>query len=166
MSKNTPKKIVEKVSAVLRNRNTYHLGLVQAKAYRMLKQQTTEALIHLDISTIEWAFLGLLYERPKAVRASVVAEDLGVEAPFVTLIIKKLKKRSLIELKEDAHDSRVKLLCLTSKGKQFVQSTEIHVREVMRPLVQGIDLSDLATYIAVLEQIIQNVQKRAVLDEK
>ncbi len=151
--------IFKKISAAARNTTTYRIGLLQAKAYRVLKQHTAKALEPLDISTIEWAFLGLLTETPAGIRAAVAAEELGVEAPFVSALLKKLEKKQLIDAAEDTTDSRAKLLRLTKKGEAFVASTEQHLRAAMRPLVAGVSLSDLLAYISVLEAISKHREK-------
>jgi DNA-binding MarR family transcriptional regulator len=150
------KGIVGKVSAVMRNRKTYQIGLLQAKAYRILKQHTSSALEPMQISTTEWAFLGLLYDQENAVRASFVAEELGVEAPFITVLLKKLKTRGLVTSYEDPDDNRAKLLCLTTEGRQFVIETEIIVLNKIRLLARDAGINNVAGYISVLESIIEN----------
>jgi DNA-binding MarR family transcriptional regulator len=162
MKERTKKGIVAKVGAVIRNRKTYQIGLLQAKAYRILKQHTSNALEHLNISTTEWALLGFLNDQPKAIRANVVAEVLGVEPPFVTVLIKKLEKQGLLSIEADASDNRSKLIELSAKGTAFVGETELYVRDKMRPLAQGTGLTDIAGYVAVLERIIENASQ----DEK
>ncbi len=152
--------IFKKISAAARNTTTYRIGLLQAKTYRVLKQHTAKALEPLGISTIEWAFLGLLTETPSGIRAAVAAQELGVEAPFISALLKNLEKKQLIESGADKTDSRAKLLHLTKKGEAFVQSTEQHLRSAMRPLVAGISLSDLLAYITVLEAISKNREKK------
>jgi DNA-binding MarR family transcriptional regulator len=156
MKERTKKGIVAKVGAVIRNRKTYQIGLLQAKAYRILKQYTTNALQHLNISTTEWALLGFLNDQPKPVRASVIAEVLGVEPPFVTVLIKKLEKQGLVSIQPDPNDNRSKLLELSAEGTEFVGKTELYLRDKMRPLAQGTGLSDVAGYVSVLERIIEN----------
>jgi DNA-binding MarR family transcriptional regulator len=156
MSERKGKGIVGKLQAMIRNRKTYQIGLLQAKAYRILKHHTTEALAPLNISTTEWAFLGLLYDAETSIRASTAAEELGVEAPFITVLIKKLTHQGLVTTKTDKDDSRVKLLSLTPKGRTFVVDTEVYVRNKVRPLGKGAGISDIAGYVAVLESIIQN----------
>ena len=87
--------ILEKLKRASYNRKTYRVGLLQAKAYRILKSRTTKILEPFDISTIEWAFLGLLYDKA-SLRTKVAARELGVEAPFITALVSSLKKRSFV----------------------------------------------------------------------
>ncbi|MBA3733528.1 MarR family transcriptional regulator [Patescibacteria group bacterium] len=148
--------IIHKIQAAAQNRKTYRIGLLQAKAYRVLKHYTSKVLSEYKISTIEWAFLGLLYDAPKGMRSSVVANELGVEAPFITQIVKKLEKTDFILEKEDEKDSRAKILSLTKEGVKFVDITEVKLREVMRPLVKDVSPGALMSYIEVMQSIIKN----------
>jgi MarR family transcriptional regulator for hemolysin len=152
--------IFRKVQAAVRNTKTYKIGLLQTKAYRILKQHTDDLLNHLEITSTEWAFLGLLYDHDTGIRAMDAASELGVEAPFVTVLVKKLEKQSLVETEEDKNDSRVKRICLTLSGRKFVQETEEYLRKEMRVLIKGGNISDISSYITVLELIIQNAPEK------
>ena len=147
--------IFKKLTSAVHNRTTYRVGLIQAKAYRILKQKTTALLKPYDLSTIEWAFLGLLFDN-HTVRPTTAAEELGVEAPFVTVMTSRLKKKGLIITQKDASDSRAKILVLTPLGKAFVERIEGVVRGQMRPIIEGASTTDLIGYLATLERIIAN----------
>ena len=152
---------IKKIQMAARTTTTYRVGLLQAKTYRALKQYTTAALAHLDITTVEWAFLGLLYDAPKGMRASEAAAELGVEAPFITVLHKKLGKKKLVEAKQDENDTRAKVLFLSKEGRAFVAETEIYLRDKMRPLVSGSSMRDILAYISVLQTINKNSSKKS-----
>lgn len=152
--------IIQKIKAAFNNRTTYRIGLLQAKAYRVLKQHTGKNLQHKNISTIQWAFLGLLNDFQDGVRANIAASELGVEAPFVTEMFRGLKEKKLVEAKPDPTDSRAKLLCLTEEGKKFVSLTEAELRSQMRFLVKGVSANDLTSYLTVLEKIVENYEQQ------
>ena len=133
------------------------MGLLQARAYRVLKQETADILKPLGVTTIEWAFLGLLYDK-RALRMKDAAHELGVEAPFVTAMITRLMDQGWVEECRDEDDSRVKLLSLSPKGREFVPKTEALVRSHIRHLVDGVHPRDLVGYLAVLETIIKNAR--------
>jgi MarR family transcriptional regulator for hemolysin len=152
--------IIRKVRAAVQNSKTYQIGLLQTKAYRVLKQFVDDALEHLKVTSTEWAFLGLLYEANTGMRAMDIAHELGVEAPFVTVLIKKLEKQGFIEAREDSKDRRAKRICLTDLGRTFVKETEVYLRGELRTLIKGGNISDIASYITVLELIIENNPKK------
>ncbi len=148
--------IFQKIQTISQNRKTYRVGLLQAKAYRVLKHHTSNALSEYKISTTEWAFLGLLYDAPEGMRSSAIAQELGVEAPFVTQLVKKLEKTNFLIEKEDEKDSRAKIISLTKVGIIFVDTTETKLREVMKPLIKGISPGALTAYLEVMQSIIKN----------
>lgn len=138
---------------------TYRLGLIQAKAFRILKQRTGTALEPYGITATEWAFLGMLIDQPQGIRAGEAAEELGVEAPFVTRLVKSLEGRALIETKSSSLDSRAKVLCLTPTGTAFVHEVEPVVRAALRTLARDIARKDLLGYMRTLEGIVRTGEK-------
>ena len=120
--------ITKKIKIAVENRTTYKVGLLQTKAYRVLNRRTAKLLAPFGISPIEWAFIGVLSEMPDGARSSLLAEKIGVAAPFVTKLVKKLSKKNFVEEKIDQADERAKRIMLTKKGKQFVGTTEPYLR--------------------------------------
>jgi DNA-binding MarR family transcriptional regulator len=51
---------------------------------------------------------------------SGIAEAVGVDAPYATLIVDTLEARGLVERRSDPADRRRKLVSLTSEGKEAV----------------------------------------------
>ncbi len=153
-----PLELLKKISFASINQKTFRIGLLQTKAYRALKQTTNKFLEPYKLSSVEWALLGLLYDAPKGMRLNVLAHELGVEAPFVTTMISKLSKRAFVEQVIDPEDNRAKITCLTKTGKEFVNTTEAVMRKSMKPLLQGIGLSDILSYLHVLRGIIINTE--------
>ena len=155
--------IVQKIQTAVRYRTTYNAGILQAKSFRVLKSHTGLGLDPYDISTMEWAMLGLLRDNSSGLRSSVLAEELGVEAPFITILFSKLKKLGYVISNVDQKDSRAKIICATEKGKKFVENTEIELRSHMQSLLEGISKKDLLSYLTVLEKIIENDMKNQSL---
>ncbi len=152
-------KLMRIARLALSNPKTYQLGLVQAKAFRILKQQTGAALEPYGITTTEWAFLGMLFDQPDGIRAGEAADELGVEAPFVTRLVKSLEGRALIETKSSSEDSRAKVLCLTTAGSAFITEVEPVVRAALRTLARDLSRKDLLGYMGTLEGIVRAGEK-------
>ncbi|MBC7982180.1 MarR family transcriptional regulator [Candidatus Parcubacteria bacterium] len=149
--------ILKKIKDTIQNRKSYRAGLLQARVYRVLKGYSQDKLMSgYGLSTIDWALLGLLHDNVNGLRPSVLAEALGVEPPFVTVLVSKLKKLGLIDVKTRKDDSRVKIFFLNEKGNKLVPEVEKYLREEMKVLVHGINPKDLMTYLSVLEQIVEN----------
>ena len=145
------------------NRTTYNVGLLQAKSYRILKNHLTECLSKYDISAIEWALVGLLYDHREGMRSSTVAKELGVEASFITALFSTLKNRELVNIKSDATDSRVKIIYVTPQGIEFVEEVEPQVHAQMEYVTQGISPQEHISYINVLEYIVEKTEKTHTL---
>ena len=150
--------MLEALKTLSWSRRTYQIGLLQDKAYRALKQETTKHLKPLGLATTEWAFLGLLLDTG-GISPTHAGIELGVETPFVTLMTKKLTKLGYVTEVKDTQDTRKKKLLLTLKGEHFVEKTEAHMRSTMRHVVDGVSKRALFDYLSVLLQIIKNSDK-------
>ncbi len=147
---------IKKINSVSRTHTTYRVGMLQSKAYRVLKKWTDEALSEYGITAVHWALIGLLFENKKGLQQNKIAQELGVEAPFVTRLIQELQRKKLIKSVSDATDSRAKCTLLTPQGYEFVSNAEGTLRNEISSLLVGIPLRDLASYLYVLERIIEN----------
>lgn len=146
----------EKLKELKSDLTTYGIGLLQAKAFRILKQQTNEALKKYNISSVDWALLGVLHEHAAGLRLSEIASILGVEAPFVTQTMDSLLAQDLIDKTALGNDARVKMLQLTDKGKRLIPEIEAHTRKEMRHLLHGASPRDVLAYRKILKVIIDN----------
>ena len=146
---------MNKFSLVLHNRTAYRAALLQAKAYRILKQRSAKILAPFDVSTVEWALLGLLADHA-SFRSLEMARELGVEAPFVTVMTARLSEKGLIEIKKDPEDNRVKILSLTKKGASFLAQTEKEIRADVHIILPKVSARDILGYLTVLELIVKS----------
>lgn len=158
--------IIKKIQHAVKNRTTYRAGLLQAKVYRALKTYTGELLAPHGITTMDWAFLGLLHDNIDGMRSSALADELGVEAPFITVLFGKLQKMNLIDSRPDLKDSRAKNIFLTAKGKQFIPKIESTLYQEMKIFMEDIPKRDILTYISVLEQMNQNSKKITIKNSR
>ena len=152
MFSNIFKKIVHAKSAL----TTYNLGLLQAKAYRILKNKTSELLLTYNISTIDWALIGLLLDKKEGLRFSEAALALGVEAPFVTVIVDILEEKKIVSRHSSLTDKRSKTIALTVNGKSLALKIEHYLKKETKFLVVGVSISELIAYRKVLKAIIEN----------
>jgi DNA-binding MarR family transcriptional regulator len=136
--------------------NTYKIGLLQTKAYRILNQETARILKPYHITPIDWALLGLLYENPDGLRLSHIAEELGVEAPFITEQSQDLIKLKLITIEPTLEDKRVKMMRLTDQANQQIPEIEKALIRAMLPILEGSTITDLKAYKKTLSNIVKN----------
>lgn len=138
------------------NQPTYKSGLLQTKAYRILRGCVNEILEKYSLSTPEWGLMGQVTEKKDGVRLSEVAGALDVEAPMITVLADQLEKKGLIDRHNHPQDRRAKLLFLTKKGSGTVVEVEALLQKKLRELLQGLTQEDMVIYSKVLETIIAN----------
>src|ERR1700756_1103894 len=83
---------------------------------------------------------------------SGLAEAIGVDAPYATLIVDSLEERGLVERRADPADRRRKLVSLTSQGKEAVARV-IKIQREPPPGFGTLSAAELDT----LEELVRRV---------
>ena len=141
--------------------STYRTGVLQASAYRNLREFMARTLDPHNISSAEWSILGIVHEETKngGIRVSQLAETLDVQTSFVTNMVRKLQKQGYVKHTFDEDDGRVRLIVGTTKAHLKVIEIESTMRKDMKSWLGFIEPQDLITYIKVLEQVANNPHK-------
>ncbi|MES2966343.1 MAG: hypothetical protein V4668_00990 [Patescibacteria group bacterium] len=139
---------------------TYQIGVLVARTHRVLKAHTDAVLAPYELTSVDWAILGLLHD-DKAVGMKLIdlSEELGVEAPFVTLRVKRLHARQLISIKSGATDKRERLATITPAGTTLVTTIEPILRSASRQWLKGVGPLDVKGFITVMKTVVLNNQK-------
>lgn len=132
---------------------TYNAGLLQAKAFRILKKHTNSALLPFGISATEWVILGLLSNQSEGLRLSEIAALVGVKSPFVTRSIAILVEKDFVDISISSQDTRVKIAMLTKVGETFVLKTEPVISQQIKKTFNGVSIRNLYGYITTLHTI-------------
>ncbi len=135
----------------------YLSGILQGKAYRILQNNLTEALLPFNISIPEWKILGLL-QIEKGLKITTIADILDVESPLVTRLINTLEKNELVQKEQNKKDKRIMTIVSTHKGKKLIQDSDSAVRNALGILLKGISAEEMEIYKKVLETIVENGQ--------
>ena len=151
--------IFKKIVAARKSFATYNIGLIQTKAHRVMKSRTDDLLKEFEISSVEWALLGLLHDNSKGLKFIDTAEMLGVEAPFITILVEKLSEKKLLTQITSKTDRRAKTLLITEHGNKLVPLIEDKLRKGMGSLVEGIPVGEIYSYYKVLTKIVSNSEK-------
>lgn len=142
-------------SLALPKTTTYATGLLQTKAYRILKHRSDEALKPYGLTPLDWALLGALYELPQGLRLTQASEILGVEASMISLVIESLERDTYLTITRSPQDRRVKIIQLTEHGRSSVPKIEQHLRASLKPLLAGASKLDVLAYLRVLHSIVE-----------
>ncbi|MBP9691334.1 hypothetical protein KBD81_04620 [Candidatus Woesebacteria bacterium] len=133
--------------------NSADLLMLQAKSYRLVKNEVSPLLYKHNISTLEWGFLGIVKTCATGSRYIDLSNKMGVEPPFVTAIVTKLLREKLIKIVGDAQDRRAKMVILSSKGAALVEKLEPLIDERLQNVLDPISTSDFKGYIAAMTTI-------------
>ncbi len=137
---------------------TYEIGLLQAKAYRVLKKKTKMVLGDYNIDDIEWSILGVI-DHEKFATTSLLSNELSVETSFINKVANRLIDKGLIEQIDHESDRRSFYYQLCPKGKKLILELEPKLMKEVGKLVRPLSLQDIAGYKRTLEKIISHESK-------
>jgi DNA-binding MarR family transcriptional regulator len=139
---------------------TYQIGVLVARTHRVLKAHTDAVLAPYDLTSVDWAIMGLLHDDKRSgMKLSVLSEELGVEAPFITVRIKRLQDRKLVTIEAGKNDKRERLATITPEGSALVITIEPILRKESRTWLKGVDPLDVTGFITVMKTVTLNDQK-------
>lgn len=84
---------------------------------------------------------------------SGIAEAVGVDAPYATLIVDTLEARGLVERRPDPADRRRKLVSLTSEGKEAVARV-VRIQRQPPPGFRNLSPAELNTLEELLGRLV------------
>lgn len=138
---------------------TYNTGLLQAKAYRALKHHTHSILKPYNISSLDWALLGVLFDQVNGYKLNELSQLLGIEPPFASVMVGALEEKKLVQRISSEEDKRAKVITLTQTGRELVPVIEQDLRKKMKFLLKGTNLPSVYAYIQVLNTIVRNAEE-------
>lgn len=120
----------------------------------------SELALNRDRKVAVAGALGLSWTRVLAVRRLAVepqtqrelAERLGADPPYVTLMVDDLEKRGLVRRKPHPTDRRAKLVELTASGRAAAARADAILDEPPAEL-HGVPEADLEAVLRVLERL-------------
>jgi DNA-binding MarR family transcriptional regulator len=116
--------------------------------------RTLEGMLKAEGITVPQAFaLKTLKEQGAACKMSDLAAMRLQSPASMTGIVNRLIHLGLVRRMSDAHDRRVILLALTSKGEATLSRAELKVQTMMRPFFEGIPAADRAVVMRMFEKL-------------
>jgi DNA-binding MarR family transcriptional regulator len=133
---------------------SYTFGLLQTTAFKGLKGFTSTLLQPHQLTTYQWALIGILYETPEGLGTTHLAKELKVSKPFITKTLKTLSDSGWVEKSAAAEtDMRSSKDILTPKAQKKVPLIEGELKSEMKKVLTGIPKIQLLAYILVLKHI-------------
>ena len=134
---------------------TYQAGVLQARAYRNLREFMVAELKEYNYTMMEWALIGLVYDYTAegGARVSQLAKLLDVETSLVTNMLNVLEGRELIERIVDENDRRARRVVSTRKSEADVKKIEKILRKSMRDWLGDVSPRQLLGYVRTLQKL-------------
>ncbi|WP_236020784.1 MarR family winged helix-turn-helix transcriptional regulator [Devosia sediminis] len=113
----------------------------------------------LGLTSARWQILGAVAMAPAPQPVAHIARDMGSTRQGVQRLVNELLDGGFVELRENPHHRRAKLVCLTAKGRQAMDE----IGKVQRPwvdgLAEGLDAPKIAVAAAVLEHLKRKLEE-------
>ena len=93
----------------------------------------------------------------EGINQKMLAEQIVVAAPTVSMIIKKLEGNGFIERKPSPEDMRTLQLFLTEKGKNIIGSLRISFSKIMNIALDGFNENELKIFKELLKKLDFNI---------
>lgn len=111
-----------------------------------------------NLSLEQFSILRNLYNK-ELLRASELADALGVNKSAITVKLEKLEKKGLIYRERDKEDRRNVYLYLSEKGKKVYEEVETKIESFVSKYLNELDHEDLEAFINLYEKIVTIIQK-------
>jgi DNA-binding MarR family transcriptional regulator len=135
---------------------TYLSGLLFTKAHNLVRQRVYGLLEAYDLTPTLWSMLSIIIRSVEGKRSSLIAQDIGVQPPMVTMMADTLIELKLIRRVAHHTDGRVKLLVATSKGKKVAKEVENKLNGEIGYLMSGLTAHEITVFTKALNTIITN----------
>jgi DNA-binding MarR family transcriptional regulator len=107
----------------------------------------------IGLTTAWWQVLGALGYSAVPLPVSHIARNMGLTRQAVQRVVDLLAKRGFVNMEENPHHQRAKLVVLTSGGRNALAAAEVSVTEVDRVCIDRIGAERVAEAIAVLGEL-------------
>lgn len=114
----------------------------------------------LGYSRSRWMVL-LHVSLKDAISHGELADRLGIEAPTLVRMIDRMEADGLLHRRASETDRRVKHLHLSPAGRKEVERIRASAAEVRREALLGLDKSEIAAALNVLQKIRTTLEKLA-----
>lgn len=140
------------MSYQLRQGTSFHL----LRCAGRLKQQLEQALRPHDVTPVQFAVLGLLWESDDLLQHEI-ADQLGKDRPNISRVVKKMAQKGLIECHKATEDRRATRIYLTRQGQQLRSVLEPFAVDFRTQLNQGLSASEQRQLISLMNKLMDNL---------
>lgn len=135
----------------------YATAALQVITYKKLQSRINAVLKQYGLNMTQWIIMGRLREKDAGLRTTDLARFINVEVPLITMVSQPLLGRGLIDSSKAANDKRAKLLKLTDRANELMDTVENRLQQQLQGALQGISSQELNTYFKVLRTMGQSM---------
>ncbi|MBN8225289.1 MAG: MarR family transcriptional regulator [Xanthomonadales bacterium] len=135
-----------------------NLGYLVADLGRLFGRVFDRRVAHLGLTRVQWRTLKRL-SLTQGVTQVELADQLDLEPIAVGRVIDRLQKAGFVERRADPADRRVWRLYLLPQSAQVTGEVETVSQAVRTEAMAGIAAADLATALAVLARVRDNLSR-------
>lgn len=134
---------------------TYHAGVAQSSAYRMLMKLTDGAVKQYGITSMQWFMIGSIYDAGNSgVTITQLSKVLDTNVPYITNTVNVLVSKNIIARSLHSDDSRSKVVTIHPDFYDQVKLIENELRiKLQKILYADITPQELLAYVKVLYKI-------------
>lgn len=134
------------------------LGYQVADLHRLFGRVFDRRVAHLELTRAQWRALKRLGHAEGATQVEL-ADQLDMEPIAVGRVIDRLQKAGFVERRADPADRRVWRLYLLPQSEQVMGPVEAVAHALRKDAMAGISVDDLATTLAVLDRVRENLTR-------
>lgn len=122
---------------------------------RLISQQTGRTQPKQRFTQLQHEMLSFLATHP-GTRVGMVAKHLGLSAPSMAQVLRRVERVGWITRTLDVFDRRRTALSVTRKGKSHLKQLDVIRDKQLSKLFQGVTVRQLQTMAEVMQQMYQN----------
>lgn len=110
----------------------------------------------LGLTSARWQVLGTVAMAPVPQPVAHIAREMGLTRQSVQRLVNELLAEGLVELRDNPHHKRARLVCLTAKGREAIAA----INALQRPWVDGLADGMDARHIAIAAEVLTTLRQR------
>lgn len=139
----------------------FDVGRALSDGFKRWNKLAETSISETGLSLAEFRVLKVLFETGPRLMVTL-AQDQGMTAPGMTMVIDKLEEAALVRRVRSDADRRAINVAITGKGgEKLKRATKLHDRFVERA-VEGMSNQEIDSFITTLNRVIGAVESRTV----
>lgn len=126
------------------------------RANALLVASGDDLVAPLGLTSARWQVLGTVAMAPTPQPVAHIARDMGLARQSVQRLVNELADAGLVDLKDNPHHKRAKLICLSEAGRRSFDA----IHKLQRPWVDGLAEGLETEKIAIAAEVLQSLRAR------